>query len=243
MADEKGKKFSKSPKPSKPSIHPAEPVIVGFFIATILGAILLRFSGFLGSRQGFGQFLHTLWLFLEGEVSFAGLMGATGSPLVAPVLFYLKIFSFVFSVFMLGAILFLLWKYSALNKKLREPLKPPKEIFYGVSHAPERYVNPKWAKVLEHINSPNSSDWKLAILEADIMLSDALDKMGYRGATMSDKLKSIEPSDFDTLQEAWEAHKIRNAIAHEGSDYTINKPEAERVVKLFQKVFEEFKYI
>ena len=70
-----------------------------------------------------------------------------------------------------------------------------------------------------------------------------LDKMGYHGATMGDKLKSIEPSDFDTLQEAWEAHKIRNAIAHEGSDYTINKPEAERVVKLFQKVFEEFKYI
>ncbi len=243
MADEKGKKFSKSPKPSTPSIHPAEPVILGFFIVAILGAILVRFGGFLGSRRGLGQFLNTSWLFLQGKVSFAEFIGTTGSPYVATVLSFLKFFSFVFSVFMIGAILFLLWKYSALNKKLKEPLKPPKEIFYGVGHVAENYVNPKWAKVLEHVNSPNPSDWKLAILEADIMLNDMLDKMGYHGATMGDKLKSIEPSDFDTLQEAWEAHKVRNAIAHEGSDYAVNKPEAERVVKLFQEVFKEFKYI
>lgn len=242
MADEKGKKPSKLSKP-EPSIHPAEPVVIGFFIATVLGAVLVRFGGFLDSKRGFGQFLDTFWLFLQGKVSFSEFIGATGSPQVATVLFYLKFFSFIFSVLMIGAIIVLRWKYLALNKKLCEPLKPPKEIFYGVSHTSEDYVNPKWAKVLEHINSPNPSDWKLAILEADIMLNDMLDKMGYRGATMGDKLKSIEPSDFDTLQEAWEAHKIRNAIAHEGSDYAINKPEAERVVKLFQKVFEEFKYV
>ncbi len=75
------------------------------------------------------------------------------------------------------------------------------------------------------------------------MLNDMLDKMGHHGATLGDKLKGIEASDFDSLQDAWEAHKVRNAVAHEGSDLALNKPEAERVIKLFKKAFDEFKYI
>ncbi len=226
------------PKP----IHPAEPIIVLFFIASVLGLILMRIEAFLAGHGGLASFLRLLWLFLHGQISFDQLIGASGNESLISAVFILRAASLIFSVFMVWAILVAYRKLSEANKKLREPLKPPKEIKYGVE-APATYVNPRWAKVIEHVNSPNASDWRLAIIEADIMLGDMLDKMGYHGATIGDKLKSIEASDFDSLNEAWEAHKVRNAVAHEGSNISINKPEAERVIKLFEKVFKEFKYV
>jgi len=36
---------------------------------------------------------------------------------------------------------------------------------------------------------------------------------------MGDKLKAVEKSDFNSIELAWEAHKARNMIAHEGSDF------------------------
>lgn len=104
-------------------------------------------------------------------------------------------------------------------------------------------LNQKWQKVQAHINSTNPSDWRLAILEADIMLGDVLEKMGYQGDSIGEKLKGIEKSDFVTLDLAWEAHKVRNQIAHEGADFLLNDRDARRIIELYQKVFEEFYYI
>jgi hypothetical protein len=84
------------------------------------------------------------------------------------------------------------------------------------------------------------SDWKFAIIEADIMLDEMLTTMGYKGDTVGEKLKQVERSDFSTVEKAWEAHKVRNQIAHEGSAFSITKPEAVRVIELYKDVFEEF---
>ncbi len=70
-----------------------------------------------------------------------------------------------------------------------------------------------------------------------------LTRMNYEGDSIGDKLKQIEESDFITLNKAWEAHKIRNHIAHRGGDFTFSKSEAERVINLYRQVFEEFYYI
>ncbi len=104
-------------------------------------------------------------------------------------------------------------------------------------------TNPRWEKIEDKINSTNASDWRVAILECDIILDEMLSKMGYHGETVSDKLKAIEPSDFRTLNSAWEAHKIRNAIAHAGSEFLISEREARRVIGLYEAVFKEFKFI
>jgi hypothetical protein len=101
----------------------------------------------------------------------------------------------------------------------------------------------RWGKITEHLNSDNPSDWRLAILECDIILEEMLTKMSYRGETLSDKLKAVEKSDFLTIDKAWEAHRVRNAIAHEGSNFQLNDREAKRVVALYADVFKEFRYI
>lgn len=103
--------------------------------------------------------------------------------------------------------------------------------------------NPRWEKIVQHINSENPSDWRLAILECDIILDEMLSKMSYHGETVGDKLKAVEKSDFLTIDKAWEAHRVRNAIAHEGVNFQITDREARRVIGLYEEVFREFHYI
>ncbi len=103
--------------------------------------------------------------------------------------------------------------------------------------------NERWIRVQNLIQSTSSSDWRQAVIESDIILDEMLNRMGYEGDSIGDKLKQIEESDFITLNKAWEAHKIRNHIAHRGGDFLFSKQEAQRVVDLYRQVFEEFYFI
>ena len=103
--------------------------------------------------------------------------------------------------------------------------------------------NKKWEDIQKHMASMNVSDWKMAILEADILLYEMLDQMGYDGETVADKLNNVEASDFNTIESAWRAHKIRNIIAHEGSSYVLSYHQAQNTIDLYRKVFQEFYFI
>ena len=101
-------------------------------------------------------------------------------------------------------------------------------------------ANKKWERVLLHVESANANDWKVAIIEADILLGEWLDTMGYQGDSIGEKLKRVEKGDLKTLDQAWDAHKVRNAIAHQGADFAINQREAKRVIAMYQAVLDEF---
>lgn len=141
---------------------------------------------------------------------------------------------------------FMAWMYTKFRmyeiKRLNRVKQKVKEISdKRLVERPE--PNKKWLKVVEHVSSSNPSDWRLAILEADILLNEVLDKMGYHGVTIGEKLKSVERSDFDHLNDAWEAHKTRNMIAHEGSDFRLSQSEAKAVIAKYERVFKEFYFI
>lgn len=106
----------------------------------------------------------------------------------------------------------------------------------------ERVANDNWQKLVDYTDSDNEANWKLAIIEADKILDELVKKMGYDGEDLGSRLRAVEPSDFLSLEDAWEAHRIRNKIAHEAG-FTLTKREAKRVLGLFEKVFREFDYI
>ena len=101
----------------------------------------------------------------------------------------------------------------------------------------------RWSKVVEHANTDNPNDWRQAIIEADIMLDELLSVQGYHGDTVGEKMKQVERSDFNTIDLAWDAHKVRNRIAHQGSEHDLNPREVRRVVSLYEQVLKEFHYI
>ena len=101
-------------------------------------------------------------------------------------------------------------------------------------------INPRWTHIQGLMSSTNPNDWRQAIIEADIMLGDMLTRQGYKGASIGDQLQQVEPSDFDTLQQAWDAHKVRNDIAHQGQAYMLSPTLAQRTIAQYQNVFREF---
>lgn len=103
--------------------------------------------------------------------------------------------------------------------------------------------NKTWNSVRAKLLSDNQSDWRLAIIEADIYLDRVLDQKGYYGDTLGDKFKQISPEQLPSIQIAWEAHKVRNRIAHDGSDYVLTMPEARRVLSYYEIVFRDLDVI
>lgn len=101
----------------------------------------------------------------------------------------------------------------------------------------------RWNRIMEQVHSDSEQNWRLAILEADILLNELLDVLGYKGETMADKMKQVERADFRTIDMAWEAHKVRNEIAHQGTFRALPKTEAERVIGLYYRVLREFQFI
>jgi hypothetical protein len=91
----------------------------------------------------------------------------------------------------------------------------------------------------EHINSENPNDWKLAIIEADIMLDEVLKRRGYAGNSLGERLRSVSPQAMQTLDDAWEAHKIRNEIAHSGVDFVLTHKLARETIVRYERVFGE----
>jgi hypothetical protein len=103
-------------------------------------------------------------------------------------------------------------------------------------------VRLRWDRILEEANSENDQNRRLAILEADIMLGELLDDLGYRGETLADKMRQVPKAQFNTIDLAWEAHRARNRIAHE-SGFQMSPYETRRIIGLYDKVFREFGFI
>ena len=103
--------------------------------------------------------------------------------------------------------------------------------------------NERWEQVLKYANSENDSDWRQAIIEADVMLEELLRTSGYVGESVGEMLKSVDKSDFLTIEDAWDAHKTRNAVAHSGTDFRLNNRETRHTIAQFERVFREFEII
>jgi hypothetical protein len=96
----------------------------------------------------------------------------------------------------------------------------------------------KWNIVLNYAEGENEALWRVGILEADNLLNDLLIDRGYEGMTLADRLSV---ANFNTIDLAWAAHKIRNRIAHDGSRFVITERIAKNTFDLFKAVFTEFK--
>lgn len=97
----------------------------------------------------------------------------------------------------------------------------------------------RFADMKHHIESENPNDWKLAIIEADIILDEALKRQGYAGTSLGERLRSVSPMALQTLDDAWEAHKVRNEIAHSGVDFVLTHKLARETIVRYERVFSE----
>jgi hypothetical protein len=94
----------------------------------------------------------------------------------------------------------------------------------------------RWLAVEQQRALGKPSTLKIAVLDADKVLGDALAIIYPRGANMFERMKLAkdrfpERRDYDDL---WYAHKVRNVIAHESS-YDLPGFEAGNVLDKYRK--------
>ncbi len=101
----------------------------------------------------------------------------------------------------------------------------------------------RWNKIEKLFASPSESDWRIAIIEADTMLDEFIFTLGYPGSNLGERMKNINKQYFPALDIAWDAHKIRNRIAHEGMEFHLSERDKEIARKNFEYVFRDAKLI
>ena len=112
----------------------------------------------------------------------------TATPEVSAVIFYYWTLwiaiSFFFSLF---------FGYLLVHSGIRiYRVRREERRFFESQHATVVEKNvPKtklrWLHLQDQLSSDNEHSWRVAVLEADVMLGELLDVQGYRGETMADK--------------------------------------------------------
>lgn len=111
------------------------------------------------------------------------------------------------------------------------------------SEQEQRIGHARWQHVMSLMTEPHQSAWRQAIVEADILLSELLTDLRLPGDSIGEQLKQVNRTQFTTLDLAWEAHRVRNDIAHRGSTFDLSEREARRTIDLYRQVFDEFGYV
>lgn len=82
------------------------------------------------------------------------------------------------------------------------------------------------------------SDMQHAILEADKLLDYVLGHLGYRG-NLGSKLKASH-NRFRNINKVWQAHKVRNNIAHQ-INYQVDEKTYRATMLIFKEAFKDLK--
>jgi hypothetical protein len=99
-------------------------------------------------------------------------------------------------------------------------------------------ASPRYERIRQLAGGTSPSEWREAIIEADIMLDDALARRGYSGVGVGEKLQQAAGA-FTHVHEAWEAHKVRNQIAHEGSAFDLSPTMVSRTLARYEAALRE----
>ena len=99
-----------------------------------------------------------------------------------------------------------------------------------------------WRKIMERGRSPDENERKLAIIAADTLIEKILALSGYAGENLGERLKKIERSDLDSLDDIWKAHLVRNRIAHE-AEYKLSANDALEALARFERALKGLEYI
>ncbi len=119
----------------------------------------------------------------------------------------------------------------------QEKKKKHEEHFIKPTPMSVEQKNARWVYIEKLFESDNANDWRVAIIEADSMLDELLQSYNFPGDNLGERLKNADAKRLPTIQSAWEAHKVRNRIAHEGVNFQLSEREAQMTKKHFEFVF------
>ena len=153
---------------------------------------------------------------------------------------YVGLISTIKTVFIVVTIIFgfllayIIYKMQLMiRKNLEEKLasvSPPEKAISS--------YNARWEEIKRHVESFSVAEWKLAVIEADKLVDDALKSSGFQGETMGERMTLISRDQIPEINNLWEAHKLRNMMVHD-ANYEARHNDAIAAVEVFERVLRE----
>ncbi len=149
-----------------------------------------------------------------------------------------KFVSLIISLFFFILALVFFFKLNFLGSKLEDFIYFFK--FKRSTSKPKSFLK-DWKKIEGFLKKGASADLKLAIVEADKILEEALKNLGYQGENIKERLEQISKEVYPNLEDLKYAHKIRNRIVHE-KNFSLSKAKAEAVLRIYEDFLRNFHF-
>lgn len=154
-------------------------------------------------------------------------------PQFTGALYYIRAVFISISAILFFAILILFSKSSWFKHRYAENTKE----FVSYSPLKGGKISKNWGQIIERLKGGTDGDYKMAIIEADNMLLESLEKMEIKGDSFSEKLSQINAEKLKNIEDVKIAHKIRNNIVYD-PDYKITEEEAKRAIDIYRVSFQ-----
>lgn len=179
-----------------------------------------------------GASLYQLTSLQFGNFSLADFaLNAQTAFLNSTFVFILQLISVIVTIILAYASFRLLQRQKEFSQKIAAEI-PSAEAIPGTGP-----LQDQWNDILRHIESTREGEWKFAVIEADTLVDNVL-KNYFSGDTMGERLMNIDKTKLLSIDNVWEAHKIRNRLAHD-PNYFLRHAEAFRAIKLFESALQE----
>ncbi len=150
--------------------------------------------------------------------------------------FYFKIILiFVSLVFFFGTIV-LLFRATWLKRYLTEDLT---ESFTARPYGAPKTLK-EWAKIQKRLETGKEDELKLALIEAETLLDEALKNAGFAGENIAERLKQTDVNVLPNLEQVLQAHKIRNSIVFD-ADYKLSPETAKAALEIYRQALTNLK--
>ncbi len=188
-----------------------------------------------GMDQIYNQFLFALYQWTSGQVGSFNMadiaVNFQNAFLDSPLVHFIEVFSAIITIVFGAAAVYLVIKRKEFDEKIASQEVVPAQAVGGSP------LKDQWNDILRHIDSIHEGEWKFAVIEADTIVDNVL-KNYFPGDTMGDRLMNIDKTKLLSIDDLWEAHKIRNHLAHD-PNYFLRHAEALRAVRLFESTLKE----
>ena len=151
------------------------------------------------------------------------------SPALQDQLFFLKLIFIFFTFFFLCT---MVWFYVNSTYLRYQFLQDTTEFFSKPSYGVVQ-VNRRWQKLLKRTESGTEADYKLAIIEADDLLQQALENKDFEGETFEELVASASYKSLPNYDAVLEAHTVRNSIVYE-PDFHIDGDRAKKILSEYE---------
>ncbi len=145
----------------------------------------------------------------------------------------LRILGGMLSLVLVVGVIMLIQRGGAFERHIKHLL-----ISWNGSPLPKRRMVKQWLAIKKLMKQDNPEAWRAAIIDADSMLEEIVEKLGYKGATLEERLQNITAYQFPSIEDARRAHEISRFL-EEDSSYPLTYGVAEKTIGIYGNILRE----